>query len=124
VWLGFFLYDVLMRFTGLAQARRHGLRRAVSGGGGTIAPEYRAATAGMVNGFPSRYFDDGTPLGSASTRMPDRLDAQSWSCCPVRPMRTRAHGDGAVDKRLVRRDHALVQLLDPHSTSRAWTPAT
>jgi cellobiose phosphorylase len=61
------------------------------------------------------YFDDGSPLGSASN--PEcQIDsiAQSWSIL------SGAGDDGrarmameAVDRRLVRRDHALVQLLDP-----------
>ena len=61
------------------------------------------------------YFDDGSPLGSASN--PEcQIDsiAQSWSVLS-------GAGDGkrsrmameAVDKRLVRRSDALIQLLDP-----------
>jgi cellobiose phosphorylase len=61
------------------------------------------------------YFDDGTPLGSASN--PEcQIDsiAQSWSVLS-------GAGDAehsrmameAVDQRLVRRGHGLIQLLDP-----------
>ena len=61
------------------------------------------------------YFDDGSPLGSASN--PEcQIDsiAQSWSVLSGAgdAMRSRM-GMDAVDRRLVRRDHALIQLLDP-----------
>jgi cellobiose phosphorylase len=61
------------------------------------------------------YFDDGTPLGSASN--PEcQIDSisQSWSVLSEAgdPVRSRA-GMDALDRRLVRRDDGLVQLLDP-----------
>ncbi|MFZ2042159.1 MAG: glycosyl hydrolase family 65 protein, partial [Desulfobacterales bacterium] len=115
VWLGFFLYDVLMRFAEVAGARGdtafgercHGeaakLRRAIEEHGWDGA-WYRRA-----------YFDDGTPLGS--TDNPEcQIDsiAQSWSVLSGAgdPERTRRAME-AVDQRLVRRDHGLIQLLDP-----------
>jgi cellobiose phosphorylase len=61
------------------------------------------------------YFDDGTPLGSAGN--PEcRIDsiAQSWSVLSGAGDATRSlMAMDAVDKHLVRRDDALVQLLDP-----------
>jgi cyclic beta-1,2-glucan synthetase len=61
------------------------------------------------------YFDDGSPLGSASN--PEcQIDsvAQSWSVLSGAGDAKRAsQAMEALDKRLVRRDHALVQLLDP-----------
>ncbi|MBI4293461.1 MAG: hypothetical protein HY661_18450, partial [Betaproteobacteria bacterium] len=61
------------------------------------------------------YFDDGSPLGSAGNAE-CQIDsvAQSWSVLSGAgdPARSRMAMD-AVDKRLVRREHALVQLLDP-----------
>ncbi|MGB8718037.1 MAG: glycosyl hydrolase family 65 protein, partial [Desulfobacterales bacterium] len=115
VWLGFFLYDVLMRFAEVAGARGdtafgercHGeaakLRRAIEEHGWDGA-WYRRA-----------YFDDGTPLGSADN--PEcQIDsiAQSWSVLSGAgdPERTGMAME-AVDQRLVRRDHGLIQLLDP-----------
>ncbi len=115
VWLGFFLYEVLMRFSKIA--RMHGdpsfagrcqeeagrLRRNIEEHGWD-GEWYRRA-----------YFDDGSTLGSASN--PEcRIDsiAQSWSVLS-------GAGDGsrsrtameAVDRLLVRREHGLIQLLDP-----------
>jgi cyclic beta-1,2-glucan synthetase len=61
------------------------------------------------------YFDDGTPLGS-STNAECQIDsiAQSWSVLSGAGEfeRTRMAMD-ALNERLVRRDDALIQLLDP-----------
>jgi cellobiose phosphorylase len=61
------------------------------------------------------YFDDGTPLGSASN--PEcQIDSivQSWSVLSGAGDAERSRmAMEAVDKRLVRRNHALIQLLDP-----------
>lgn len=115
VWLAFFLFDVLIRFS--VVARLHGdpdfstrceneadrLRLRIEGNGWD-GQWYRRA-----------YFDDGTPLGSAGN--PEcRIDsiAQSWSVLSGAGdvARSRMAMD-AVDTYLVRRDDALVQLLDP-----------
>ena len=70
------------------------------------------------------YFDDGSPLGSASN--PEcRIDSipQSWSVLSGAgdPARTRPAMD-AVDKLLVRRQDALIQLLDPPFDHSALNP--
>ena len=61
------------------------------------------------------FFDDGTPLGSADN--PEcRIDsiAQSWSVLSGAGSAARSRmAMDAVDKHLVRRDDALIQLLDP-----------
>ena len=61
------------------------------------------------------YFDDGSPLGSASN--PEcQIDsvAQSWSVLSGAGDAERSRlAMEAVDQRLVRRDDALIQLLDP-----------
>jgi cellobiose phosphorylase len=115
VWLAFFLYDVLVRFAPLARAQGDApfaerceteavrLRRNIDAHGWD-GKWYRRA-----------YFDDGTPLGSASNAE-CQIDsiAQSWSVLSGagEPARARQAMD-SLDRRLVRRDHALVQLLDP-----------
>ena len=61
------------------------------------------------------YFDDGSPLGSASNAE-CQIDsiAQSWSVLSGAGDAGRSRmAMEAVDQRLVRRDHALIQLLDP-----------
>jgi cellobiose phosphorylase len=115
VWLGFFLYEVLMRFTEVAR----------NAGDLTFAERCRTEAAQVRlnierNGWDGEwyrraYFDDGSPLGSASNAE-CRIDsiAQSWSVLSGAgdAGRSRMAMD-AVDQRLVRRDDALIQLLDP-----------
>jgi cyclic beta-1,2-glucan synthetase len=115
VWLGFFLHEVLMSFAEVAGARGDiafvercqseaaELRRNLEEQGWDGA-WYRRA-----------YFDDGTPLGSADN--PEcRIDsiAQSWSVLSGAGDHERSRrAMEAVDERLVRREHGLIQLLDP-----------
>jgi len=115
VWLGFFLYDVLMQFTEVARRR----------GDHPFAERCRAEAAqmrrnieqhGWDGGWYRRaYFDDGSPLGSMSN--PEcRIDsiAQSWSVLSGAGDAKRAHmAMEAADQRLIPRDQALIQLLDP-----------
>jgi len=61
------------------------------------------------------YFDDGSPLGSQSN-VDCRIDsiAQSWSVLSGAGSAGRSRmAMNAVDEHLVRRDDALIQLLDP-----------
>ena len=115
IWLGFFLYDVLMQFTKVARLR----------GDQSFAERCQKEAADVRQNIEQHgwdgewyrraYFDDGSPLGSASN--PEcQIDsiAQSWSVLSGAGDATRCRmGMDAVDRRLVRRDHALIQLLDP-----------
>jgi cyclic beta-1,2-glucan synthetase len=115
IWLGFFLYEVLMRFTEVARNR----------GDASFADRCRSEAAEVRrnierNGWDGEwyrraYFDDGSPLGSAGN--PEcQIDsvAQSWSVLSGAGDAGRSRmAMEAVDTRLVRRDHALIQLLDP-----------
>ncbi len=115
VWLGFFLYEVLKQFTKVARAR-----------GDVSFAERCEGEAARVrqnveqNGWDGEwylraYFDDGTPLGSASN--PEcQIDSivQSWSVLSAAADAERSRmAMEAVDKRLVRRNQTLIQLLDP-----------
>ncbi|MFY9943097.1 MAG: cyclic beta 1-2 glucan synthetase, partial [Desulfobacterales bacterium] len=115
VWLGFFLYDVLMGFAEVAGAR--GDIAFVERCHGEAAKLRRTIEEHGWDGrwYRRAYFDDGTPLGSADN--PEcQIDsiAQSWSVLSGAgdPERTRMAME-AVDQHLVRRDHGLIQLLDP-----------
>ncbi len=115
VWLGFFLYDVLVGFTEVARAR----------GDAPFADRcLREAAQLRLNierhgwdgeWYRRAYFDDGSPLGS-SVNAECQIDsiAQSWSVLSGAgdPERART-AMAAVDARLVRREHGLIQLLDP-----------
>jgi cyclic beta-1,2-glucan synthetase len=115
IWLSFFLYEVLMRFAEVAtihkdrifsdrcQAEAETLRQNIDKNGWD-GEWYRRA-----------YFDDGTPLGSAQN-VECQIDSisQSWSVLSGAgdPERSRMAMQ-AVDRRLVRREDAIIQLLDP-----------
>ncbi|MWV17362.1 cyclic beta 1-2 glucan synthetase [Pseudomonas sp. L-22-4S-12] len=115
VWLGFFLYEVLQQFTDTALiqddaafAQRCGEQAAAL----RISLEEHGWDGAW---YRRAYFDDGTPLGSASNEE-CRIDsiAQSWSVLSgaAAPQRQRSAMD-ALEQHLLRRDLGLVQLLDP-----------
>jgi cellobiose phosphorylase len=115
VWLGFFLHEVLMRFAEIAGAR--GDHAFVERCRGEAAALRRNLEEHGWDGewYRRAYFDDGTPLGS-SVNPECQIDsiAQSWSVLSEAgdPERSRMAME-AVDERLVRREHRLIQLLDP-----------
>jgi len=115
VWLGFFLYDVLMQF----------IKVATSQGYNPLVEQLQKEASTLrqnieKNGWDGEwyrraYFDDGSPLGSASN-LECKIDSivQSWSVLSGAGDAKRSQlAMGALDKYLVRRDHALIQLLDP-----------
>ncbi len=115
VWLGFFLYEVLMQFTKVAalqgdisfiercQNEASTLRRNLD-------------QSGWDGEWYSRaYFDDGSLLGSINNEE-CKIDsiAQSWSVLsgagdPIYSQMAM----GALNEHLVHRNHSLIQLLDP-----------
>ncbi|AGW15050.1 GH36-type glycosyl hydrolase domain-containing protein [Megalodesulfovibrio gigas] len=124
VWLAWFLFENLQRFAELARSK-----------GDTFIAEsclQQAATlrqnieanAWDGNWYRRAYFDDGTPLGSVSNEE-CQIDSisQSWAVLSGGgdPIRARQAMD-AVDKRLVRRDMRLVQLLAPPFDTSALEP--
>jgi cellobiose phosphorylase len=115
VWLGFFLYEVLMQFTKVARLR----------GDISFAARCESEAAGLRSNierhgwdgewYRRAYFDDGSPLGSA-TNPECQIDSisQSWSVLSGAGDNERSRlAMEAVDERLVRREHGLIQLLDP-----------
>ncbi|WP_295412895.1 glycoside hydrolase family 94 protein [uncultured Thiodictyon sp.] len=124
VWLGFFLYEVLMRFSGVASLK------------GDLALVERCRQEaeqlrrnldqhGWDGGWYRRaYFDNGVPLGSAVN--PEcQIDsiAQSWSVLSGAGDDARVGlGMAALDTRLVRRDLGLIQLLTPPFDHSALDP--
>jgi cyclic beta-1,2-glucan synthetase len=124
VWLGFFLYAVLAPFADLARRR-----------GDTVFSDRCLSEAATLrrcleetgwdgSWYRRAYFDDGSPLGSSSN--PEcQIDsiAQSWAVLSgaADPTRARTAMD-AVDARLVRREDALVSLLDPPFDTSALDP--
>ncbi len=115
VWLGWFLFATLAAFAPIADAR----------GDGTHAARWRSHMAKLRTAlerggwdgawYRRAYFDDGTPLGSA-TNTECRIDsiAQSWSVLSGAANPSHAEqAMAAVDEQLVRRDDGLVLLFTP-----------
>ena len=115
IWLGFFFCEVLTQFIKLAHAY----------GDATFAEKCEGEKARLSKNIEQHgwdgewyrraYFDDGTPLGSAGNAE-CQIDsiAQSWSVLSGvgEPARARMAME-ALDARLVRRNDAIIQLLDP-----------
>jgi cyclic beta-1,2-glucan glucanotransferase len=115
IWLGFFLYTVLIRFEAIAHLHKDE----------DFAAECNKQAAGLKNNIDKNgwdgewyrraYFDDGSPLGSSANEE-CRIDSisQSWSVLSGAGTAERSRmGMESADKYLVRRQDALIQLLDP-----------
>ena len=115
VWLGWFLHAALMAFAPLALARNE-TRRAdtwTAHAGALAAAIEREAWDGEW--YRRGYFDDGTPLGSA-TNDECRIDsiAQSWAVLSGAVTHDRAaQAMAALDKQLIRREDGLALLFAP-----------
>jgi len=115
VWLGWFLHTLLWEFARLADARgehERAERWRVHVSALKAALELQAWDGEW---YRRAYFDDGTPLGSA-TNVECRIDsiAQSWGVIsgaaePARGARAMAE----VEKHLVRRGDGLILLFTP-----------
>jgi cellobiose phosphorylase len=115
VWLGFFLYEVLRQFGTLARQRDDTVIADLCATEGKRLGECLEQNGWDGAWYRRAWFDDGTPLGSAGNNE-CRIDSisQSWAVLSGAgdAQRVRKAMD-AVDEHLVRREHALVQLLDP-----------
>ncbi len=115
VWLAFFLYDLLNQFSELARRRDD-----------PAAADKYTLEAGRLRGnieqhawdgdwYRRAYFDDGTPLGSA-TNPECQIDSlsQTWSVLSRAGTQERSlTAMNSLDRLLVRRDAGLIQLLEP-----------
>jgi cyclic beta-1,2-glucan synthetase len=115
IWLGFFFYDVLTKFIAIANLHNDP----------GFATQCKKEADGLSNNIEKNgwdgewyrraYFDDGTPLGSASNAE-CQIDSisQSWSVLSgAGNMKRSLLAMEAAEKRLVKKDAALIQLLDP-----------
>jgi len=115
IWLGWLLHATLAAFAKLAEGRGEQVRAA-------SWRRHATALAGSLeregwdgDWYLRAFFDDGTPLGSASANE-CRIDsiAQSWAVISGAATKTRAAtAMAALDAHLVRRDRALHLLLTP-----------
>jgi cyclic beta-1,2-glucan synthetase len=124
VWLGFFLYDVLLKFADTALMH----------GDAEFATRCRNQAIILRNNlelhgwdgdwYRRAYFDDGTPLGSASNDE-CKIDsiAQSWSVLSGAGSDDRQReAMASLDRYLVKRDAGLIQLLTPPFDRSALDP--
>ncbi|HUH59626.1 MAG TPA: glucoamylase family protein [Candidimonas sp.] len=115
VWLAWFLVENLEQFAGLARDRND-LEFAELCSAQSAQLRSSIETHAWDGAWYRRaFFDDGTPLGSASNDE-CQIDSisQSWAVIAKGSdaLRTR-QAMMAVDQRLVRRDKQIIQLLDP-----------
>ena len=115
VWLAFFLYDVLQRFSRIAADHGDAAFSARCRDNARTLAQSVEKEAWDGAWYRRAYFDDGTPLGSSES--PEcQIDAlpQSWAVLTKLgdPARARQAME-AVDARLVRRDVGVIQLFDP-----------
>jgi cellobiose phosphorylase len=124
VWLGFFLYDVLMKFAELARTRNDLAfsERCITEAQRLQQNLEQHAWDGQW--YRRAYFDNGEPLGS-QTNPECQIDSlpQSWSVISGAgdPPRSRQAME-AVRQRLVRYDVRLIQLFDPPFDKSALNP--
>ena len=115
VWLGFFLCEVLKQFAKVARLYGDpGFAERCDSEGAKLSQNIEK-NAWDGEWYRRAYFDDGTPLGSASnTECQIDSISQSWAVLSGAGDTGRSHtAMDAVFKRLVRSDPGLVQLLDP-----------
>ncbi|HEY5297339.1 MAG TPA: glucoamylase family protein [Verrucomicrobiae bacterium] len=124
VWLAFFLYDVLKKFSSLAERRGDKSFAQSCQEQAKLLQENIEKNAWDGQWYRRAYFDNGDPLGSALN--PEcQIDSlpQSWAVIS-------GAGDAArsrtalenVAQRLVRRDAHLIQLFDPPFDKSALEP--
>ncbi|MSR57076.1 MAG: cyclic beta 1-2 glucan synthetase [Planctomycetaceae bacterium] len=115
VWLAFFLFEILERFSVVALSR----------GDNLFAERCEVEAAQLARNIEQHawdgawyrraYFDNGEPLGSASNSE-CQIDSlpQSWSVLSgAGDLERSRQAMQAVDQRLVRRADGLIQLFDP-----------
>lgn len=115
VWLGFFLYSVLLQFSGIARLRGDDAfaERCVGEASRLVTNLEQAGWDGEW--YRRAYFDDGSPLGSSENEE-CRIDSisQSWAVLSGGAERGRARKAlDSLDRFLVRRDGRLIALLTP-----------
>ncbi len=115
VWLGFFLFDVLTRFSAVAGDRGDDVFSAHCLNSAEKLRQNLEQHAWDGAWYRRAWFDNGARLGSTSSDE-CRIDsiAQSWSVLSGAgdPERTQ-QAMASLDQHLVRREAGLIQLLDP-----------
>ncbi|MDP3848696.1 MAG: glucoamylase family protein [Pseudomonas sp.] len=124
IWLGFFQYQVLQTFAETARGHNDEAFALRCEAQAALLQSSLEAHGWDGAWYRRAYFDDGTPLGSASNDE-CRIDsiAQSWAVLSgaASPARRSAAME-ALDQHLVRRDLGLIQLFEPPFNDSALDP--
>jgi len=124
VWLAFFLYEVLNKFSEVARSRHDMVFAERCLEHARQLRENIEANAWDGDWYRRAYFDNGDPLGS-KTNQECQIDSlpQSWSVISGAgdPDRSRRAME-SVNQRLVRRDAGLIQLFDPPFDKSSLNP--
>ena len=124
VWLAFFLYDILIKFSAIATYNGDMLFADTCKTEAETLKSNIEASAWDGEWYRRAYFDDGSPLGSKENEE-CRIDAiaQSWSVLSGAGSDERKKiAMASLDKHLVRRDLKLIQLLDPPFDKKGPNP--
>ena len=124
VWLSWFLHVTLSTFAGLAGRRGEPARAAAWQHHAALLQQALEREGWDGDWYRRGYFDDGTPLGSASSSE-CRIDsiAQSWAVISAAAEPTRAaRAMAAVEEYLVRRGDGLITLFTPPFDHTALDP--
>ncbi len=124
VWLAFFLYDILQRFSVIAKEREDmDFMKKCADTAKTLQAKI-AEHAWDGNWYRRAYFDDGTPLGSVEN--PEcKIDSlpQSWSVLSGAGEKERSATAMASAKQyLVKKEDGIIQLFDPPFDKSAMNP--
>ncbi|HTH56752.1 MAG TPA: glucoamylase family protein [Cyclobacteriaceae bacterium] len=115
VWLAFFLYDILIRFSSVADSRKDSVFADLCNRQAQQLKENIDKHAWDGQWYKRAWFDNGAPLGS-STNEECQIDsiAQSWSVLSAAGEieRTNTAMESAY-KNLVQKDLRIIQLLEP-----------
>lgn len=115
VWLGWFLYSILCKFSPLCLHVGDDLLYMRYRETAEFIRENLEKNAWDGSWYRRAYFDDGTPLGSVQNEE-CRIDCivQAWSVISKGAKKSRAkEAMEAVEKNLVKRDKGMVLLLNP-----------
>jgi len=115
VWLAFFLYDVLMKFSKISQAHKDNTFVEKCKTAADTLRKNIEANAWDGEWYKRAYFDDGTPLGShVNEECSIDSISQSWSVISKAANKSRSQiAMESAHKNLVRKDISIIQLLNP-----------
>ncbi len=124
VWLGFFLYDILIRFAAISEMFEDPLFAGICKKEAAALQTNIELSGWDGDWYLRAWFDDGTPLGSKENKE-CRIDAiaQSWSVLSGAASRERSQkAMAALDEYLVKREIGLIKLLDPPFDQKGLDP--